>query len=143
MTSTDFPDDWDDIEVDEDDYLRVVGRTADFIIRGGHNISAPAVEEEILEHPRIAMAAVVAMPDPVVGERVCAYVVTSDGADLSVEDLATFLSAKGVSKTMWPERVVVVAELPRAAGAKVAKAELRADIERRLRDGDAAPPAGG
>ncbi|MSV89769.1 MAG: hypothetical protein F2876_08130 [Actinobacteria bacterium] len=113
------------------------------MIRGGHNISAPAVEEEILAHPRIAMAAVVAMPDPVVGERVCAYVVTDDGANLSVEELASFLSAKGVSKTMWPERVVVIAELPRAAGAKVAKAELRADIERRMRETDSQSSADG
>ena len=49
------PDGWmylgDIVKVDEDDYLRVVGRTADFIIRAGHNISAPAVEEEILGHP--------------------------------------------------------------------------------------------
>ena len=141
------PDGWmylgDIVEVDDDDYLRVVGRTADFIIRGGHNISAPAVEEEILAHPRIAMAAVVAMPDPVVGERVCAYVVTDDGANLSVEELASFLSAKGVSKAMWPERVVVIAELPRAAGAKVAKAELRADIERRMRETDTQSSANG
>jgi acyl-CoA synthetase len=136
------PDGWmylgDIVEIDQDDYLSVVGRTADFIIRGGHNISAPAVEEEILAHPRIGMAAVVAMPDPVVGERVCAYIVTDDGGDLSVEDLAAFLAAEGVSKTMWPERIVVVGELPRAAGAKVAKAELRVDIERRMREEAAA-----
>jgi acyl-CoA synthetase len=132
------PDGWmylgDIVELDDDEYLSVVGRTADFIIRGGHNISAPAVEEEILAHPRVSMAAVVAMPDPVVGERVCAYIVTDDGSDLSVDELATFLSGKGVSKTMWPERIVVVDELPRAAGAKVAKADLRADLESRLKE---------
>jgi acyl-CoA synthetase len=111
----------------------VIGRTADFIIRGGQNISAPAVEEEVLGHPRIDMAAVVAMPDPIVGERVCVYLVTDDGNDLSVEELSDFLASRGVSKTMWPERIVRVDELPRGSGAKVAKAELRADIERRMR----------
>jgi len=130
------PDGWmylgDIVQIDEDDYLRVVGRTADFIIRGGQNISAPAVEEELLSHPRIAMAAVVAMPDPIVGERVCAYVVTSDGADLDVDELGQFLHSRGVSKSMWPERIVRVDELPRGSGAKIGKAELRADIERRL-----------
>ena len=80
------------------------------------------------------MAAVVAMPDPVVGERVCAYVVTNDGGELRVDELAEFLSAKGVSKNMWPERIVRVDELPRGSGAKIAKADLRADIERRMRD---------
>ncbi|MEO8693713.1 MAG: class I adenylate-forming enzyme family protein [Acidimicrobiales bacterium] len=122
----------DIVQIDEDDYLRVVGRTADFIIRGGQNISAPAVEEELLAHPRVAMAAVVAMPDPILGERVCAYVVTDDGRDLGVDELGQFLHSRGVSKSMWPERVVRVDELPRGSGAKIGKAELRADIERRL-----------
>jgi acyl-CoA synthetase len=130
------PDGWmylgDIVQIDEDDYLRVVGRTADFIIRGGQNISAPAVEEELLAHPRVAMAAVVAMPDPILGERVCAYVVTDDGTDIGVDELGDFLHSRGVSKSMWPERVVRVAELPRGSGAKIGKAELRADIERRL-----------
>ena len=124
----------DIVEIDADSYLSVVGRTADFIIRAGQNISAPAVEEELLAHPRVDMAAVVAMPDPVVGERVCAYLVTNDGGELSVDELAEFLSAKGVSKNMWPERVVRVDELPRGSGAKIAKADLRADIERRMRE---------
>lgn len=132
------PDGWmylgDIVQIDEDGYLRVVGRTADFIIRGGHNISAPAVEEEILNHPRVAMAAAVAMPDPIVGERVCAYVVTRDGADLTVDELAGFLESRGVSKSMWPERIVRLDELPRGSGGKVAKADLRKDIERRLAD---------
>jgi acyl-CoA synthetase len=121
----------DIIEIDSDGYLRVVGRTADFIIRGGHNVSAPAVEEELLTHPRVAMAAVVGMPDPLLGERVCAYVVTADGGDMTVDELAVYLGGRGVSKTMWPERVVCVRELPNAGG-KVAKSALRADIARRL-----------
>jgi acyl-CoA synthetase len=133
------PDGWmylgDIVQIDEDGYLSVVGRTADFIIRGGHNISAPAVEEELLTHPRVAMAAVVGMADEIVGERVCAYVVTDDGADLELHDLTQFLAARGVSKSMWPERVVRIDELPRGSGGKVAKAELRADIERRRADG--------
>ena len=78
------------------------------------------------------MAAVVAMPDPILGERVCAYVVTDDGTDIGVDELGEFLHSRGVSKSMWPERVVRVAELPRGSGAKIGKAELRADIERRL-----------
>ena len=141
------PDGWmylgDIVEIDDDDYLRVVGRTADFIIRAGQNISAPAVEEEVLGHPRVDMAAVVAMPDPVVGERVCAYLVTKDAGDLDVDELADFLSSKGVSKNMWPERVVRVDELPRGSGAKIAKADLRADIERRLREEQALGAAPG
>jgi acyl-CoA synthetase len=122
----------DIVQIDEDGYLSVVGRTADFIIRGGHNISAPAVEEELLAHPAVAMAAVVGMPDDIVGERVCAYLVGKDGAALGLDDLTAFLAARGVSKTMWPERIVQVDELPQGSGGKVGKADLRADIARRL-----------
>ena len=122
----------DIVQIDDDGYLSVVGRTADFIIRGGHNISAPAVEEELLAHPAVAMAAVVGMPDELVGERVCAYVVGKDGAAVTLDELTSFLASRGVSKTMWPERVVQVDELPQGSGGKVGKADLRADIARRL-----------
>lgn len=122
----------DIVEIDEDGYLRVVGRTADFIIRGGHNVSAPAVEEELLAHPDVAMAAVVGMPDPVVGERICAYLVTKSGRELALDELTAFLADRGVSKTMWPERLVFVGELPQGSGGKVGKAALRADIAQRL-----------
>lgn len=122
----------DIVQIDEDGYLRVVGRTADFIIRGGHNISAPAVEEELLAHPAVAMAAVVGMPDDVVGERVCAYLVTKDAAPLTLDEVVALLGTRGVSKTMWPERIVLVDDLPQGSGGKVGKAALRDDIRRRL-----------
>ncbi|HEX3362845.1 MAG TPA: class I adenylate-forming enzyme family protein, partial [Solirubrobacterales bacterium] len=64
----------DIVELDEEGYLTVVGRTSDIVIRGGKNISAAQVEEEIAAHPRVALAAVVAMPDEIFGERVCAFV---------------------------------------------------------------------
>src|SRR6185312_5861668 len=61
-------------EVDAEGYLSLTGRTSDFILRGGKNISAVAVEEVVATHPAVAVAAAVAMPDPMFGERVCAYV---------------------------------------------------------------------
>lgn len=122
----------DIVQIDADGYLSVVGRTADFIIRGGHNISAPAVEEELLAHPAVAMAAVVGMPDDVVGERVCAYLVVKDGGTLALADITAFLGARGVSKAMWPERIVLVDDLPQGSGGKVGKAALRDDIRARL-----------
>lgn len=124
-------------EIDGDGYLRVVGRTADFIIRGGKNISAPQVEEEVGSHPAVAMAAAVAMPDEVFGERVCVYVELRPGRALTLEDLCAHLAARGVGKELWPERLVVVGALPRSSGGKVAKGALRADIRARLAGGDA------
>ena len=122
----------DIVEVDAEGYLRVVGRTSDIIIRGGKNISAPAVEAELAEHPDVAMAAAVAMPDPIFGERVCVYVVARGEAIPTLEDLTGFLAERGVSKEWFPERLELVDDLPRSSGAKVAKGELRADIRRRL-----------
>jgi acyl-CoA synthetase len=118
--------------VDADGYLRVVGRTSDIIIRGGKNISAPAVEAEVAQHPAVALAAAVAMPDDVFGERVCVYVELEGGTTLELDALVAFLRERGISPEWFPERLVVVDALPRASGGKVAKGELRADIRQRL-----------
>ena len=64
-------------------YLTVVGRTSDVIIRGGKNISAPAVEAEVATHPGVAMVAAVAMPDDVFGEKVCVYVEVRRGWEIT------------------------------------------------------------
>jgi acyl-CoA synthetase len=112
-------------EIDNNGYLTVVGRDSDFVIRGGQNISAQAVEEAIETHPRIGVAGVVAMPDDVLGERACAFVETRDGDSLLLEELTTFLDEKGFSKYMWPEKLIVVESVPRGANGKVDKSELR------------------
>jgi acyl-CoA synthetase len=119
-------------EIDVDGYLRVVGRTSDIIIRGGKNLSAPAIEAEVAQHPAIALGAVVAMPDPVFGERVCLYAELHPGVTLELEDVVDFLRARGVSREWFPERLVVLDALPRASGGKVAKGVLRDDIRRRV-----------
>ena len=68
-------------EIDADGYLSVTGRTSDFILRGGKNISAAQVEDAVMTHPAIAVAAAVAMPDPVFGEKVCVYAELADSHD--------------------------------------------------------------
>lgn len=123
-------------EVDADGYLRITGRTSDFIIRGGHNVSAVMVENELSTHPVVAQVAAVAAPDPVLGERVCAYVVTRDGAEFTLEQMREHLAARGVSKADWPELLVVVPELPIAPGGKVRRSDLREDVRRRLASGE-------
>jgi acyl-CoA synthetase len=130
----------DIVEIDDEGYLSVVGRTSDFIIRGGKNISAPAVEAELATHPDVAMVAAVAFPDPVFGERVCAYVEPRAGAEVTLESLVAHLSARGVSREWYPERLVVVDELPRSSGGKVAKGDLKEDARRRSADEHAGEP---
>jgi acyl-CoA synthetase len=119
-------------QLDEDGYLRITGRIADFIIRGGQNVSALVVEEAVGGHPRVAQVAVVAVPDAVLGERACAYVVTRDGAELALDEIREHLDAAGVSKLNWPERLVRLDMLPLGTGGKLDKATLRADARRRF-----------
>jgi acyl-CoA synthetase len=121
----------DIVRIDGDGVLTVIGRTSDFIIRGGKNISAPAVEAELATHPGVAMVAAVAFPDPVFGERVCAYIELRPGATIELADLVEHLRARSVSREWWPEHLVVMDSLPRSSGGKVAKGELKADAARR------------
>ncbi|TDD88926.1 acyl--CoA ligase [Actinomadura darangshiensis] len=121
----------DIVEIDDDGYLRVVGRLTDLIIRGGKNISAAAVEEEVGTHPSVALAAAVAMPDEVFGERVCVYAELRPGTKLTLEDLTAHLTERGVSREWHPEHLIVLDELPRSSGGKVAKGTLREDIRAR------------
>jgi acyl-CoA synthetase len=119
-------------EIDADGYLTVTGRTSDFILRGGKNISAAQVEDAAMTHPAIAIAAAVAMPDPVFGEKVCLYVELTDSQRFDLAELVEYLLAQGVSKELLPERLIVVDELPRSSGAKIAKGRLREDIRARM-----------
>lgn len=128
------------VTVDADGYLRVVGRTSDLIIRGGKNISAVEVEELVESHPSVLMASAVPVPDDVFGERI-GVAVTVRGPALTLAALTEFLAERGISKHLYPERVVVVDELPQSTGGKVAKKVVRAlvaeqdgtDIDLRVR----------
>jgi acyl-CoA synthetase len=130
------PDGWmlvgDLVSIDAEGYLTVEGRVGDFIIRGGKNISGPAVEELAASHPAVELAAAVPMPDPVFGERVCLYAQLRGNAALTLGELVAHMEARGASREYLPERLVVVDELPRSSGGKIAKQQLRDDLERRL-----------
>ncbi|RNL62459.1 acyl--CoA ligase [Nocardioides marmoriginsengisoli] len=123
------------VTIDAEGYLQVVGRTSDFIIRGGKNISAPAVEELVSEVPGVLRAAAVAVPDEVFGERVCVYVIPA-GAPVTLDAVRRHLADQGVSKEWLPEYLVLVEELPVSEGGKLAKGALRADARRRRDDGE-------
>jgi acyl-CoA synthetase len=128
--------------IDADGYLRVIGRTSDIIIRGGKNISAVQVEDHVATHPSVRLAAAVAMPDAVFGERVCVFVELAPGETLSLEELIAHLKALGVSPEMLPERLEVRDELPRSSGAKIAKGELRSEIQAALSEAEDGPGHG-
>ncbi|GIW42558.1 MAG: long-chain-fatty-acid--CoA ligase [Candidatus Binatia bacterium] len=112
--------------LDEEGYLRVTGRKKDIIIRKGENLSAKSIEDVLYEHPAVADAAVVGLPDPECGEKVCACVVLRPGASLTLAELARFMEEKRVMKQKIPERLEILPSLPRNATGKVKKFELRA-----------------
>ena len=93
--------------IDDDGYLSVVGRTADLIIRGGKNISGPAVEAACMTLASIRLAAAVAIPDPIFGERVCLYVELHAGASLELAELTAHLEQQGTTKECWPEEITI------------------------------------
>ncbi len=112
--------------------LVVEGRRKDVINRGGEKISAEEVEDLVLAHPAVLNAAVVAMPDALLGERACAYVVLRPGARLTFEELVRHLDGRQVARFKFPERLEIVERFPTTAVGKVSKKDLRADIAARL-----------
>ena len=113
--------------------LVVEGRKKDMINRGGEKISAEEVENLILSHDGVHMVAVVAMPDPVLGERSCAFVIPKPGRNLTLEELNTFLLAKRIAKFKLPERLELVQSFTLTGVGKVSKKDLRDQIARKLK----------
>jgi fatty-acyl-CoA synthase len=109
-----------------DNYVRIKDRSKDIIISGGENISSIEVEDTLYRHPAVAVAAVVAMPDPKWGEVPCAFVELKDGAQASAEEIIAhcrlFLAGFKLPKA------VVFGELPKTATGKIQKFELRARV---------------
>lgn len=115
--------------LDDDGYLTIVDRKADFIIRGGENISALEVEEALLRLPAVAEAAVVAAPDARLGEHAAAVVRIRPGhTGPTLEELRVHLEQAGLARQKWPEELHEMADFPRTASGKVQKYRLRTDI---------------
>jgi acyl-CoA synthetase len=119
--------------LDGDGYLAITDRVSDIIIRGGENISAQEVEEQLLRLPGLAEVAVVAVPDDRLGERAAAVVRLLPGAAApTLEDVRAHLADVGLAKQKWPESIHEVADLPRTASGKIQKFRLR----QQLREGE-------
>ena len=112
--------------VDEQGYVTITGRIKDVIIRNMENISAREVEEHLLTHPGIADVAVIGLPDPTTGERVCAVVVPQDPASPpTLEDVCRHARERGLNVRRLPAQLEIVDELPRNAMGKIVKSRLR------------------
>ncbi|MBI4463802.1 MAG: AMP-binding protein [Acidobacteria bacterium] len=114
--------------------LVVEGRKKDMINRGGEKISAEEVENLILSHDGVLNAAVVAMPDPVMGEKSCAFVIPRPGRTMTLEELTKFLLGKKIAKFKLPERLEVVESFPLTGVGKISKKDLRQIIADKLKE---------
>jgi 2,3-dihydroxybenzoate-AMP ligase len=114
-------------------YYSIDGRIKDVINRGAEKIHAEEVEELLVRHPDVRNAALVAMPDPVLGERICAYLVLAEGAATpTVASTGAFLLDQGLAKFKLPERIEVVPAFPLTNVGKVSKKDLRADVHQKI-----------
>ena len=118
-------------EIDGQRYVSIEGRIKDVINRGGEKVNAAEVELLLLRHPRITGAAAVAMPDPRLGERTCAYIVVH-GEPLTMPDIREHFTQLQVATFKWPERIEHLTEIPRTLVGKMDKKLLQGDIAAKL-----------
>ncbi|MFF5209491.1 class I adenylate-forming enzyme family protein [Streptosporangium sp. NPDC000396] len=109
-------------------YLRYLDRARDLVIRGGMNIAPAELESLIAGHPAVAEVAVVGYADEVLGERVCAVVAPRPGLAVDLASVVDFLREKGIASYKLPERLEVVAALPRNPLGKILKRELKESL---------------
>ncbi|WP_433710250.1 AMP-binding enzyme [Nocardia sp. CA-084685] len=115
-----------------DGNLIVAGRDKDMINRGGEKISAEEIENFSYQVDGVEMAAAIAMPDPVLGERLCLYVTVTQGHSVSLDDVIAVMNSAGVARFKMPERLVLVDTMPTTKVGKIDKKALREDIRARL-----------
>lgn len=123
----------DQAMIDDSGDFVLTGRLKEMINRGGESISATDIENLMMTHPGIITVAVVPMPDPELGERVCAYVQRASGAELDFEKIISFLKDQGASVLQLPERIEFVDALPYTKAEKIDKQALMKDIKMKIK----------
>jgi 2,3-dihydroxybenzoate-AMP ligase len=110
----------------------LTGRIKEMINRGGESISATGIESLIMDHPQVAIVAVVPMPDPLLGEKVCAFIQPVSGAKLNFDEIISYLKGKKASVLQLPEKIEFMEALPLTAANKLDKKSLRERIEKMI-----------
>jgi cyclohexanecarboxylate-CoA ligase len=111
--------------MDDEGYIRISGRVKDVLIRGGENVPVVEIENLLYKHPAVAAVAVVGYPDARLGERGCAFIVPKPGNTINLAAMQAYLAECKMTKQFWPERVELVADLPRTASGKIQKFKLK------------------
>jgi long-chain acyl-CoA synthetase len=127
--------------LDDDGYLYIVDRKKDLIIRGGFNVYPRDVEDELVEHPAVRMAAVVGRPDLVHGEEIVAFVALTPAAEITPDDLIAW-AREHIGAYKYPREVHFVDSLPLTTVGKIDRKVLRAQLVEAAGDGRAQPRRG-
>lgn len=109
---------------DEDGFYFIVDRTKDMIIRGGLNVYPREVEEVMMKHPAVSMAAVIGVPDEEMGEEIKAFIVLNEGHSSSTKELIKF-TKENIAAYKYPRIIEITKTLPTSATGKILKKELR------------------
>ena len=119
---------------DTEGRLKIIGRQRDIIIRGGQNVYPKEMEDQLVQHGKIAEVAIVRMPDRQMGEKACAYVVLKPQQRFTFEEMVSFLKKKRIAPFKIPERLEIVQSLPLVPGGnKVDKRHLEQEIAQKLK----------
>jgi len=119
--------------LDKQGYLTLSGRKDHTINRGGQKISPVEIEECLYQHPKVKEVAVVPMPDRLLGQKACAYVIPREGEIFTFEEMIQFLKAQGIAVYKLPERLEIVDQFPVTGEIpRVMKKSLIEDITRKL-----------
>lgn len=116
---------------DEKGNIHIVGRKKDMIVRGGENLNANEIDNDVEGCPGVWDHAVIGMPDERMGERICVFVVPEAGMAVTLEDMTCYMKEKHVQKRYWPERVEMIDKIPRTASGKVKKYLLLEELKKR------------
>ncbi|MDP2643508.1 MAG: AMP-binding protein [Desulfobacterales bacterium] len=119
-------------KLDRSGNLSIVGRQKDMIIRGGQNIYPVEVESILLTHPKVLHVALVRMPDAIMGEKACAYVVPRPGQEFTFDEMTSFIAQKKIAPFKIPERLEIVDSMPMSGEQKISKKDLEQDIGKKL-----------
>ena len=127
--------------MDDDGYVRIVGRIKDMIIRGGENVYPREIEEFLYGHPAIADVQVVGVPDERLGEEIVAWVIAREGATIDSDEIREFCTGK-IAHFKIPRHVVACDEFPMTVTGKIQKHKLRDRAVEELGLGRASAPSG-
>ena len=118
--------------MDEEGRIRINGRRKEIIIRGGENLSAREIDDNLVGCPGVGESATIGMPDVRLGERICTFVAPLGDTIPTLESVTGYLAEKGIPKRLWPERIEIIEEIPKTLMGKVRRNVLTDELASRM-----------